>query len=172
MAICYRCGESGHLIVACRNSLVYFFCRQTGHRSTSCRFNQPPPQAVLPPPPQPTPVPPLAPLPVLSSQLTVSSAQPSQPSIPPVLPASTAMVPPPSQARLLEANTLPVLRYYATLATSRFCNIISQGVVLTDVRLFPFILLALLNISRLILLSFFQSRTRLGRLGSSRIINF
>jgi Zinc knuckle len=36
---CFRCGESGHRAVVCRNSRIYFICHQTGHISYRCPFN-------------------------------------------------------------------------------------------------------------------------------------
>lgn len=148
MAVCYQCGESGHLAVACRNSLVCFSCGQTGYRSSSCRSKHPPlaPLPNPPPPPLPHP-PPLAPLPIPPHSAPKPHPPPPAPKphqppppfpnppssqIPTVTPVPIAAIPSPSQASLLEANTLPVMRYYATPATSRFRKSLSQGLVFSD----------------------------------------
>jgi hypothetical protein len=34
---CYRCGDVGHITVACRNALTYFKCVQLWHISSFCR---------------------------------------------------------------------------------------------------------------------------------------
>jgi Zinc knuckle len=34
---CYRCGDSGHVAVDCRNALTYFKCGRLGHISYHCR---------------------------------------------------------------------------------------------------------------------------------------
>lgn len=34
--VCFRCGDSGHLVKTCHNTIVCFACNQFGHRSHNC----------------------------------------------------------------------------------------------------------------------------------------
>lgn len=144
MAVYYKCGEIGHLTSVCRNALVCFSCGQTGHRSNTCRHlrPQPPPLAPLPPPPLLAPLPPRplphltttsAPVPSLAPTPSIQDTDPPMPQSTPMPQVSIVQIPPPSQSRLLEANTLPIMRFYATPATTRFRSTLSHGVVVTDV---------------------------------------
>lgn len=110
VVVCYHCGDRGHSTTSCRSSLVCFGCHKVGHRASDCL-------AITNPPLQSTPLlPPILPVP--------PPAPPSD--LPPL-----AMLPPPSQTRLLEANTLPVSRFYATPGTIRLRKVsssLTQGV--------------------------------------------
>jgi Zinc knuckle len=50
-AVCFRCGDHGHLASSCRNSIVCFSGGQLGHKSHQCHATT----MFQPPPPKPSP---------------------------------------------------------------------------------------------------------------------
>lgn len=137
--VCYKCGGQGHNTTNCRDPLICFSCKQTGHRAFACPKSRPKttPKATrspdnLQPILKPT-------QPPSTNTLTTTQLPPPLHLKPSFLPDSLPPIamfpqPKPSAARHQEANLLPPMRYFATPATTQFHHSLAQGVVLSDTR--------------------------------------
>lgn len=114
-------------MISCRNSVVCFACQKTGHRSFAC-----PELAFSIKDPSTSAVKTTAPL-LPSTSINTNPSPKSDPSS--SLPSHSptiAMLPPPNFPLITEANTLPILLYYAISGTIKLWETLSQGLILHD----------------------------------------
>lgn len=122
--VCYKCGDTGHSTADCRNPFVCFACQKVGHKSFTCPSLR---RATRQPPTGST-----SQTTKTSSSSTSKPVSPKPSSNPPKPPSTLTMLPPPNLPLLTEANTLPVLRYYATPGTTKLRETLAQGLVIHD----------------------------------------